>query len=350
MAGNGVSETLEDYLIESEQTWSEFCQDPYPLLQACKEKKAVYSKRKEGHFLFEREKIVKLLTGEAMGQKKMSIDSSNDKITDFFSKWIFFREDEERDAHKRALFRSIQTNNSFGVLNYSSVDCIENLFPTLRRYFFESLVRLFFYCPEESLNAYYESSEEIFFYFQGGRGNASADITEHISLIKNMFFEEKVFEFDEDFFESAVMNAIIDGYEPLSDLCWNTIEILMSNIHMSSEIAFKIAISTVPSFRYVVRHSHSDLEIDDGQSVSGKFYCFLSETILIDEQGDQNNVPLSFGRGKHLCAGRGLVEKIVPGLALEICEHLRANNVKSIRLERHDSLGSEGVSEVHYSL
>lgn len=68
-----MSQTIEDYLCETEQTWSEFCRDPYPVLSSCRDDEAVYCEKKDGHFLFNYEKVLDILTGKISSKKRIRL-------------------------------------------------------------------------------------------------------------------------------------------------------------------------------------------------------------------------------------------------------------------------------------
>lgn len=228
------------------------------------------------------------------------------------------------------------------------MESVEDIYDVTRRFFFRSLVDIYFIVPEDRLEFYFVNSEGIFGFIQSERQATIHEVYQNISNIRQMFDEQKRFEFDREFFDSAVLNAIIDGYEPLSDICWNTVEILMAKEQIPSETAYRIAVSTMPSFRYVVRHLEEHLPVSGAKIIYGKVYCFLSTSVLKFADEATNEINLAFGRGRHVCAGRGLVERMIPSVAQEICNFLRPLGVNSIALVRHDSLGSEGVISIRY--
>jgi len=338
--------SLEHKLSAKGITWSEFCGDPYSLLAECPPIFAMYCERKEGFFLFDRNLIKQILVnGDTLDKRFSPSHISTEKSVEFFSSWIFFRDGRSQKALKKKLFGCLSREELRLSSDWSLPPIsIDDLFSTVRKHIFGSIITIFFKLPPDKIDFYFRHAEAIFSSFQGDRPVIYDNIDDHIEALWALYNEEKKFDFSETFFRSAVLNAVVDGYEPLNDAVWNTVDVLMTNHQIDPRLAYRIAIGLLPSFRYVVRTLRDSYELRDGSIIRGKVYCFLSSQIF---SYSENSSPfLSYGAGAHICAGRGLADQLVPHVAAGVRSYLESENVERIAISRSDGLGAEGIRGV----
>jgi hypothetical protein len=342
--------TLESFLAERNLTWRDFCSEPYQVLSECRLNGCLYSTTKGGHFLFNQEDIVHVLLNGVGYPKIVPHDwDQQSEIRDFFAKWIFYREDDSRSPLKKALLRAFSLSE-YGSLLPADVSgvSLDNLYIDLRYAAFSLIIDNFFLLEAAVRRQYFAHSEAIFSVLQGGRAESYRDIIAHTRAFEGLYREPKRFDFDEEFFHSAVLNSVIDGYEPLLDIIWNTVKISVNGLGLDSDTAYAIALGTVPSFRYVVRHAQPQSRLPSGIEVEGKLFCFLSEKAINRSLAISGPSHFPFGRGLHMCAGRGLVDEVVPATVTQVIQILRHNGVVSIDLVKAFGLGAEGIVDVRF--
>lgn len=342
--------SFENLLTERDLTWRDFCSEPYEVLVECRSAGILYSTTKGGFFLFNQEDIFHVLMDSSSYPKVVPADLCLDaEIREFFSRWVFYREDISRSPIKKSLLKALNSGEEKSLLSSGSLNnSLDTLYSDLRYAAFSLIIGNFFSLDDDTRRFYFFHAEAIFSILQGGRGVDSRDALSHIKAFEKLYNEPKTFDFDVQFFYSAALNSIIDGYEPLLDVIWNAVKISLNGAWLDAETSYAIALGTVPSFRYVVRHAQVRSTLPSGVEVKGKLFCFLSENAINRSAVFGGPMTLSFGRGPHVCAGRGLVDEVVPATVGRIVDILRDNGVESIELVRAPGLGAEGVVGVKF--
>ncbi len=344
-------QSIEDYLDSAEMTWEEFCQNPYPVLSNVRSQRKIHSIEKRGTFLFDRDVSISLLSSEKFFVKNTNFDPGiDDSVAAFFSKWVFFRNDRQRHRLKAQLFgdlsrRSRDTVQPIGLIGEANQDWFN-----VRRYCFSAVFSAFFDSEAIATSNVFEACSELATSFQHGR-TVSTPLTTLVERVEAAWEHQHRFQITREYFESAVTNAIVDGIEPMSDLFWNALVVYRnSNGALSSQASVNIARTLLPSFRYAVRHTIEDTVVNGLNFSKGeKVFVFLSSHALIEQSPQNRGVGLPFGHGNHICAGRGMIQRLLPEMVQQGADSLKKMGVETIRLDRSASLGAEGVEQIHYS-
>lgn len=342
--------TIEDYLDDAEITWEEFCQSPYPVLSGVRSQRKIHSIEKQGTFLFDRKTSVSLLNDEKFFEKSTNFDLDlDDDVIAFFSKWIFFRNDEHRHKLKAQVFGDLNRRARDPLQPLELVGDSDQDWLNVRRYCFSLVFSTFFDSDPPSTCDVFEACSELAISFQNGR-SVSTPLPTLVKRVKAAWNLQHKFQISPEYFESAVTNAMVDGIEPMSDLFWNAL-VLHENSKgaLNPQASVNIARTLLPSFRYAVRHATENIEINNlSFSKDEKIFVFLSSHALAEQPLQNEGVGLPFGHGSHSCAGRGMVQRVLPEMVRQGAISIKIAGVSIAALDRSMSLGAEGIEKVHY--
>ena len=304
----------------------------------------VYSEYKKAYFVFNKKNAINLIRNNEIFIKKWNNKSlSSDVENKFFKNWIFYSNFNRGKKNKEilnAFFSISNINISFSSYNHNEI------FKKIRYQIFKSILNIFFDIKiEEKILVYYMHADIIFKFIQSGRSDENKNIDTSIVKFNELYKEDKNFKFNKSFFETVITNTIIDGYEPLNDILWNTVYFMFLNHEVTAYKAYKLALKSNPSFRYVVRYSNINKTINKFNIKKGdKIYIFLSHF------SNTGLTSLPFGYGEHLCPATNITSNFVRKYSQGIYFHLKCLGVTKMDIVRSKGMGAEGIEKLVFTL